>query len=44
MKPGHFTPSTQNDNLTVCMRTEIKISLASKLGSAHAHTRTHAQK
>lgn len=26
------------------MRTEIKISIASKLGNAHAHARTHTQK
>lgn len=26
------------------MRTEIKVSIASKIGSTHAHTRAHAQK
>lgn len=26
------------------MRTEIKVSTASEIGSAHAHTRAHAQK
>lgn len=41
-KPGHFMSSTQNDNVTVYVRTEIKASIASKLESAHAHT--HAQK
>lgn len=36
--------STQNGSVTICMRTEVMVSTAFKLGSAHAHTRAHAQK